>query len=230
MKDSVLIRQSSSVDNQTVMDKINERKDYGIDRNKNKYIYTQPEFRHPMKIARTLKLNTTSEDDDIFQYDEYDGNNLKFNGNTILMQDIDEPLRLKKFFSQKSKGKFGRKTSISHIGSAFRDLQQTVKPRRSKKRKTNEFLSNDYNEQQNSKQSFSKTVSRSASLPNIKNDKNTDWRRNNGKKNVIIHKLSNRLNQRQNKSTPILDFESSNIISFPTHRLETYKTKSHDHI
>ena len=217
MKASVIIRQTSFSDNQTGSNRVNEKNDHGIDCNRNEYIYTKKEIRHPMKIARTLKLSTTSEDNETFHHVDQD-----FGDDTIS--------RLKKPFRKTSSSTLGRKTSIARIGSAFRDLQQTVKPRKSKKRKTNELPIISYNEQSFTKESTNKTFLRSVSLPNIKNDKNTDRRRNNSKKNTVIHKLSNSLYERQNKSTPILDFETSDIISFPTNRLESYRTKSQDHI
>merc|ERR1712137_854456 len=115
-----------------------------------------------------------------------------------------------------------RKTSIARIGSVFRDLQQTINRKKTRDNKTSDHSYPEFGKHGHSVRQKS-TVCRSVSLPNMKTDKEN---RRNIKKNVI-RKLSN---QKRNQSTPVLDFESSKIISFPSNRLESYRTKSYEQI
>ena len=123
-----------------------------------------------------------------------------------------------------------RKTSMTRLGNAFRELQQTIKPRRHRIRH-NKTVSSipDWSSQKSQHQQGKKQVSRSSSLPNIKNNVEKENRRNarNNSSFLGSRVFSKQTNQNKSTST-ILDFDSIDVISFPSERLNGYRTKSKD--
>ena len=204
--------------------------------NNNGYIYVQTEYKHATKVARTLKINggplpenrpvlrKTSKTENYTQKEKYPAAMESIKEYNCKSNKENQKLRTRKL----SAPIITRKSSIARIGSAFREFQQTMKPRRVRGRKTTDCNFTEIEEASGSQISFDKKpVSRSASLPNIKSDKDGSSRRG-SRKNNLLRKLST--GQKQNKSTPVLDFETTDIISFPSNRLEGYRTKSQDKI
>lgn len=135
-----------------------------------------------------------------------------------------------------------RKTSMARLGNAFRELRRhTINSRRFERSQQHNSNPSQNKEEQRLQNGYNKNnkqqVSRSFSLPNIKNNVDKENRRNAKKKNTnsnspfrtrgsVSEKQTN-----QNKSSPaILDFDSVDIISFPSERLNRYRTKSKDGI
>ena len=145
-----------------------------------------------------------------------------------------------------------RKTSITRLGNAFRELRRhTVNSRRLNKSQQQQrsytvtssspkwILQQKQECQQNGEAKKSKNqqqqVSRSLSLPNIKNNVEKENRRNAKKSSINTNSLTRKRGSvskkqaNQNRSTPaILEFDSVDIISFPSERLNGYRSKSKD--
>lgn len=174
------------------------------------FMYTRSEVKHTMKMAKTKQLNTTTtsnnqnpNDDGFYRNEHFNDTSIKNNNN-----------------NKKRKGSI-RKNSITRLSNAFRDLQHTMTPRKIKHRKT---IDCNFNEQIIISPGFptKKSVERSLSLPDIK-----DNNKKNGKRKSVFRKLSHSHRNAHIKHSP--DFESD-IIAFPSNRLEAYRTRSTDSI
>lgn len=114
-----------------------------------------------------------------------------------------------------------RKNSIARIGSALREIQNTITPRKIRHRKTTDCTFVEQPNCTNEITATKKSVKRAISLPNIK-----DNEKKNFKRNSLFRKLSRDHNTASiKKSIPKIDHSESvaDIQKFPSNRLESYR-------
>ncbi|XP_066921776.1 uncharacterized protein [Clytia hemisphaerica] len=244
MKDGILIRQSSLPDRSNVKSE-DSLPNFTTDGNRNEYVYSSNEYTYTSRVAQTLKLSVTDYDDKAdtqtspIKIDNTHEEEIFFN----TPRGDESPMSLKSQSSNCNNTTYSlktkesrkisnsrtslRKASVARIGNAFREMQNTIKTRKSRYSTKHDFPGR---QRSQSTDNFidKKPVSRSASLPNIKSGKEN--RKTGLSKKSVDHVFRKLSNQKQNKSTPILDFDSTDVISFPSNRLEGYRTKSNDQI
>ena len=195
--------------------------------------------RNGIKYAEVSSLRSVSTENILTNRDDLNNNKIKDarDGSTLRSASSSTSLR---------------KTSITRLGNAFRELRRhTVNSRRLNKSQQQQrsytvtssspkwILQQKQECQQNGEAKKSKNqqqqVSRSLSLPNIKNNVEKENRRNAKKSSINTNSLTRKRGSvskkqaNQNRSTPaILEFDSVDIISFPSERLNGYRSKSKD--
>ena len=195
--------------------------------------------RNGIKYAEVSSLRSVSTENILTNRDDLNNNKIKDarDGSTLRSASSSTSLR---------------KTSITRLGNAFRELRRhTVNSRRLNKSQQQQrsytvtssspkwILQQKQECQQNGEAKKSKNqqqqVSRSLSLPNIKNNVEKENRRNAMKSSINTNSLTRKRGSvskkqaNQNRSTPaILEFDSVDIISFPSERLNGYRSKSKD--
>lgn len=176
---------------------------FAFDHGSNEFMHKRPEIKHTTRVAKTKRLSSTRTSKDT---------NNKEDVETIENSTVTAINNRRKTSV--------RKNSIARLSHAFRDLQHTITPRKAKHRKTTDC---NFNDQTSPGFNTKKSVERSASLPNIKENS-----KKNVKRKSMFRKLSRSNSNANIKRSP--DFESTEIITFPSNRLEAYRTKSTDSI